>query len=153
MCSQAVPVLRITDERIRDVQEATFKLLTAADSASGEADAKGSLSSIEASLDSIRVSGTNFDTVFSTIDSALRKLEPSRGWGSRLVVDKALLHIAALVGSKFVNQECPGLTSTDALVYFWMFCRMMECVLSCSCFDRKLYHPVRVLVCAVSYPP
>ena len=120
--------LRITDERIRDVQEATFKLRTAVDSAPGQVNVEKCFSTAKAGLDLIRVSGTNYDAVFSAIDSALRKLEPSRVLGIRPVADNALLRITALIGSKFVNQECPGLTSSDALVYFWTFCRMMEYV-------------------------
>ncbi len=150
LCFQAV--LRITDERIRDVQEATFKLLAAADYASGEADARGSFSSVETCLKLIRASGTNYDTVFLAIDSALRNLEQDSYWRSRPVPDKALLRIAALIGSKFVNQECPGLTSSDALVYFWTFSRMIKYVLTVLLLSFAIAHPVRVLVGAVSFP-
>ncbi len=129
------------------MQEATFKLRTAIDSAPGKANVEKCFSSVKAGLDSIRVSGTNFDAVFSTIDSAFRKLEPSRYWNSRPVADKVLIRISALIGSKFVSLECPGLTSSDALVYFWTFCRMMEYVRMRFLFARIFLHAVLVLGC------
>ena len=116
--------LKITDERIRDAQEATFAVRKAVDTAPGKVNPEKLFASFKSALDMLKNARPEYDLVFTTIESAFKKIEP--GYVLRPVIDKGLLRVASLVGSKFTTAECPALTSTEALLYFWVFCRIFE---------------------------
>ncbi len=103
------------------MQTATFALRKAAVSARGKVNEQNLCVNFEAALKNHH---PNYERMFDDIHSAFKKLEP--GVMSRPVVDRVLLRVASLVGSKFTSQDCAGLTSTDALLYFWVLCRILE---------------------------